>query len=267
MSPRDERTGSGARGGTGSGARTSAGDAARTLALLWRVQEPALRGPRPRLDVDAVVAGAIALAGEQGLAALSMRALAARLGVSAMALYGYVPGKDELLDLMLDALYAGMDRPPWEPGAGWRERARAVAEANRALYAAHPWAAAVSTARPPLGPGLMAKYEHELAAFDGTGLGDVERDSALSFLLAFVQGIAVAAADAADAPGTDAEWWEGAGPLLARVVDPERYPLASRVGAAAGEAHGSTYDPAHAYAFGLERVLDGLAALIARGSG
>ena len=267
MSPRDERTGSGARGGIGSGARTSAGDAARTLALLWRVQEPARRGPRPRLDIDAVVAEAIALAGEQGLAAVSMRALAARLGVSAMALYGYVPGKHELLDLMLDALYAGMDRPPWEPGAGWRERARAVAEANRALYAAHPWAAAVSTARPPLGPGLMAKYEHELGAFDGAGLGDVERDSALSFLLAFVQGIAVAAADAADAPGTDAEWWEGAGPLLARVVDPERYPLASRVGAAAGEAHGSTYDPAHAYEFGLERVLDGLAALIARGSG
>jgi hypothetical protein len=48
------------------------------------------------------------------------------------------------------------------------------------------------------------------------------------------------------------------------VVDPERYPLAARVGEAAGEAHGSTYDPAHAYAFGLERVLDGLAVLVDR---
>ena len=89
----------------------------------------------------------------------------------------------------------------------------------------------------------MAKYEHELAAFDGAGLGDVERDAALSFLLAFVQGAAAAAADAAAAPGTDAEWWERAGPLLARAVDPERYPLAARVGAAAGEAHGSAHDP------------------------
>ena len=95
-------------------------------------------------------------------------------------------------------------------------------------------------------------------------MGDVERDCALSFLLAFVQGIAVAAADAEQAPGTDAQWWEQAGPLLAEAVDPERYPLAARVGAAAGEAHGSTYDPAHAYAFGLERVLDGLAALVGR---
>lgn len=246
---------------------TSAGDPARTLALLWRVPPPARRGPRPRLDLDRVVAEAIALADEHGLGAVSMRALAARLGVSAMTLYGYVPGKEELLDLMLDELYASMERPPWDAGAGWRERTKAVAAANRALFAAHPWAAAVSTARPPLGPGLMTKYEHELAAFEGAGLGDVERDSALSFLLAFVRGIALAAAEAASAPGTDAEWWEQAGPLLARVVDPERYPLAARVGAAAGEAHGSTYDPDQAYAFGLERALDGLAALVSAGRG
>jgi len=120
----------------------------------------------------------------------------------------------------------------------------------------------VSTGRPPLGPGSIGKYEHELAAFDGAGLDDIARDSALAFLLAFVQGIAVAAADAVDAPGTDEGWWEEAGPLLARAVDPERYPLAARVGAAAGEAQGSAYDPEHAYAFGLERVLDGLSALI-----
>ena len=243
-------------------ARTSGGDPARTLALLWRAEEPSRRGPRPRLDVDTVVDAAIALAGEQGLEAVTMRALAARLRVSAMTLYGYVPGKDELVDLMLDALFARMRRSPWRADAGWRERARAVAGANRELYAAHPWAAAVSTARPPLGPGLMAKYEHELAAFDDAGLGDVDRDAALSFLLAFVQSTAVAAADAAAAPGTDTEWWERAGPLLARAVDPESYPLAARVGAAAGEAHGSAFDPEHAYAFGLERVLDGLAALI-----
>ena len=200
--------------------RTSGGDPARTLALLWRAEAPSRRGPRPKLDLDVVVGAAIALAGERGLEALTMRALAARLRVSAMTLYGYVPGKDELVDLMLDALYVRMDRPAWRAGSGWRARARAVAGANRALYAAHPWAAAVSTARPPPGPGLMAKYEHELAAFDGAGLDDVERDAALSFLLAFVQG------------------------------------------AAAGEAHGSAHDPAFAYAFGLERVLDGLAALI-----
>jgi AcrR family transcriptional regulator len=242
--------------------RTSGGDPTRTLALLWRDAAPSRRGPRPRLDVDGVVAAAIALADEQGLATVTMRALAERVGVSTMTLYGYVPGKEVLIDLMLDALYAAMPRASWPARQGWRARARAVAEANRALYAAHPWAAAVSTARPPLGPGLMAKYEHELAAFEGAGLDDVDRDAALAFVLAFVQGAASAAADAQAAPGTDAEWWASAGPLLARVMDEERYPLAVRVGAAAGEAQDAAHDPDRAYAFGLERVLDGLAALV-----
>ena len=240
--------------------RTGGGDPARTLALLWREVERPRRGPRPRLDVDAVAGAAIAIADAEGLDAVSMRALAERLGVSAMTLYGYVPGKAELLDVMLDALYLAMPREPWPPAMSWRERAAAVAAANRALYAAHPWAAAISTARPPLGPGQMAKYEHELGAFDGTGLDDVEMDAALTFLLGFVQGIAVAGGRGA--AGGDAAWWEEAGPLLARVISPERYPLASRVGTAAGEAQGSAYDPDHAFEFGLERVLDGLAALV-----
>ncbi len=237
-------------------------DVARTLTLLWREAEPPRRGPRPRHSVDDVVDAAIAIADADGLDAVTMRAVAERLGTSPMSLYTYVPGKAELLDLMLDALYLAMGRKPFR--LRWRARLRAVAEANRELYARHPWAARVSTARPPLGPGLMAKYEYELAAFDGLGLSDVEMDAALTFLLAFVQGNAVAAQEHADAPGTDADWWATAGPLLARVVDPERYPLASRVGSAAGAAQGGAYDAEHAYAFGLERVLDGIAALIDR---
>ncbi len=204
----------------------------------------------------------MALADEEGLDAVTMRALAARLGVSAMTLYGYVPGKRELLDLMVDALYLAMPRPPWPRRQRWRARLRAVAEANRALYEAHPWAASVSTARPPLGPGVMAKYEHELEALEGSGLGDLEMDAALTFVLGFVQ--ANAATALAPPEETDAEWWAAAGPLLARVITAEQYPLASRVGSAAGEAQGAAYDPRRAYEFGLERVLDGLAALVER---
>ncbi len=237
-------------------------DVARTLALLWREAEPPRRGPRPRHSVDDVVDAAVAIAAADGLEAVTMRAVAERLDTSPMSLYTYVPGKAELLDLMLDALYLAMARKPFR--LQWRARLRAVAEANRDLYARHPWAARVSTARPPLGPGLMAKYEHELAAFDGLGLSEVEMDAALTFLLAFVQANAVAAQDHASAPGTDADWWATAGPLLARVVQPERYPLASRVGSAAGAAQGGAYDAERAYAFGLDRVLDGLAALIDR---
>ena len=198
-----------------------------------------------------MVEAAIALADADGLESVTMRAVAERLGVSPMTLYTYVPGKAELLDLMLDALWLAMPRPAHLDD--WRERVRAVADANRALFAAHPWAARVTTARPPLGPGLMAKYEHELGAFDG--LSDLARDAALTHVLGFVQGIA--AQEPAEDP--DLEWWEAVGPLLAELVTAEDYPLATRVGSAAGEAQGGAYDAERAYAFGLELILEGLA--------
>jgi AcrR family transcriptional regulator len=196
-----------------------------------------------------------------------MRKVAQALGVVAMTLYTYVPGKAELLDLMLDAAYALMERAP-TAGLPWRDRVAAVAAENRRLFERHPWAARVSTVRPLLGPGQMAKYEHELSALDGLGLSDVEVDASLTHLLSFVQAWARSAADAraaeADSALTDEQWWATNAPLLERVLDPAAYPLATRIGSAAGAAHGTAYEPGHAYEFGLERVLDGLAALIER---
>ncbi|RKN43840.1 TetR/AcrR family transcriptional regulator [Streptomyces hoynatensis] len=246
--------------------RSGAGDPGRTLELLWR--EPghgrAGRGPKPGLSVDRVVEAAIELADEDGLDALTMRRLADRLGVNPMTLYTYVPGKAELLDLMLDELYRRMDRTEHPAGTPWRTRLTAVAEENRSLFRRHPWAAALPTTRPPLGPGLMAKYEHELRAFEGLALDDVERDAALTHLLSFVRATARGAEETRTARGdsgvSDEEWWAANAPLLQRVLDPARYPLATRVGTAAGSAHGAAYDPDHAYRFGLRLVLDGLAA-------
>jgi AcrR family transcriptional regulator len=245
--------------------RTSAGDPARTLALLWRVDQRARRGPERGLDLDTIVGRATALADQEGLEAVTMRRLAQGLGVSTMALYTYVPGKDELIDLMVDAAYQRMPRAD-TTGQPWRQRLIAIADDNRALYLAHPWASSVSTLRPPLGPGLMAKYEHELAALDGLGLTDLEMDDALTYLLSFVQANARAANDAHAAQLAsamdDQQWWAANAPLLARILDERAYPLAARVGSAAGAAHGSAHDPDHAYSFGLDRVLDGLAAII-----
>jgi hypothetical protein len=140
-----------------------------------------------------------------------------------------------------------------------------------ALFEAHPWAATISTIRPPLGPGQIAKYEHELSAFDGLGLDDVTVDDCLAYLLSFVQACARAAADARDMQRDtavdDEQWWAANAPLLARVFDESAFPRAARVGAAAGAAHGSTYGPRHAYGFGLQRVLDGLATLIGSAPG
>ncbi|MGH3168173.1 MAG: TetR/AcrR family transcriptional regulator [Trebonia sp.] len=248
-------------------ARTGTGDPARTLLLLWR--DPAVvprHGPRQGLSIDQVIDAATVLADAEGLDAVTMRKVAASLGVVPMTLYTYVPGKAELLDLMLDAAYQAMPRAH-TVGTPWRERLSAVAAENRALFEAHPWAAAVSTTRPPLGPGLMAKYEHELSALDGLGLDDVEMDSALTHLLTFVQAWARDAVDTEAArqdTGDDEQWWAAYEPLLRRVLDPRAYPLATRVGTAAGSAYGAAYSPEHAYDFGLRTVLDGLEALISR---
>lgn len=242
-------------------------EARRTIDLLWfpdAVEKR--RGRRPGLSVPQVVATGIALADAEGLEAVTMRRVAQELGVVPMTLYTYVPDKATLLDLMLDRVYLAMPRAE-RPGQPWRDRLAAIAEENRRLYAEHPWAVELPAGRPPLGPGLMAKYEHELKAFDGCGLDDVATDSALTFLIGFVQSSARADADAraeqARSGTDDAGWWEQHEPALSVVFDEEAYPTAARIGAAAGAAQGSAFNPGHAYAFGLERVLDGLGVLIA----
>lgn len=249
-------------------ARTSAGDPVRTMELLWRQPgaRPAQRGPRQGRTVDEVVAAAITVADEEGLDATTMRRVAQALGIGAMSLYTYVPGKAELLDLMLDSVFGQMPRPDLSE-LPWRARLEAVARDNLTLYERHPWVLAVSTTRPPLGPGVLAKYEHELRAFEGLGLDDVEMDAALTYLLGFVHASARSAADARSAQSeamTDEQWWAVSSPLLARVIDEAAYPTASRVGAAAGAVHQAPYSTGHAYDFGLQRVLDGLQVLIER---
>src|SRR5258708_6849397 len=168
--------------------RSSAGDPARTPALLWREGRAQRRhGPPQGLSIDAVVRAATDLADREGLDALTMRRVAQALGVAPMTLYTYVPGKAELLDLMLDAAYGSMPRTDTS-GQPWRRRLTTIAQENKDLFANHPCVPNVSTIRPPLGPGMMKKYEHELSALDGLGLADVAPHASLPFVLGFVPG-------------------------------------------------------------------------------
>lgn len=236
--------------------------------LLWRDHPAAprggTRGPRSRVTTGAVVEAASALADAEGLPAVTVRRLGETLGISTMSVYTHVNSRDDLLVLMADAAWAAMPLP--DHTGGWRACVRRVAEANLALLVEHPWLLEIDDDRTAFGPGTIAKYDHELGAFEGTGLGDVERDAALTFVLGFVEACAHAAARARaaehDSRLSDAQWWEAHAPELARVFDPARYPLATRVGAAAGEYHQAAFAPEFGYRFGLARVLDGLEALI-----
>jgi AcrR family transcriptional regulator len=248
------------------------GDPARSLALLWRTRERSTRGRKAELSVDRIVQAAIEVADAEGLPALSMRRVAERLGVGTMSLYTHVPGKAELLDVMLDTVLGETARPEELPG-GWRARLEQIARENWALFHRHPWMLQIATARPPLGPNVTAKYDYELRAVDGIGLTDVEMDSVLSLVLAHTAGAARSAIEAAQVARqsgeSDEQWWEARAPLLDKILDARRFPTAARVGQAAGEEYGAASDPEHAFEFGLQRVLDGIEALVEerRGTG
>ncbi len=244
---------------------TGSGDPARTLALLWRTQERTSRKGKPDLSVDRIVRAGIELADADGLKALSMRRVAESLGVGTMSLYTYVPGKGELIDVMVDTVQSETGRSPITDG--WRAHLTYVARENLALYRTHPWLLQVAPNRTVLGPRVAAKYDYELQALEGIGLSDVEMDSVLNLVLGHVQnsarGLTSAQETERETGLTDQQWWDAAAPFLMKVFDPARYPLASRVGNAVGEAHQSAFSPEHSFEFGLEMILDGVAKLIA----
>lgn len=193
-----------------------------------------------------------------------MRALGEKLGVSAMSLYRYVPGKPELLDLLLELAYAEL--PHDLPAGAWRVRLRRVARDTWDLYLRHPWMLEVSMYRASLGPHSIYKYERELSAVSDAGLTDLEMDLVVATVSDYVRGAAsraVEARTAGQATGrSDEEWWALHSGLLQQLVDPNVFPLAVRIGAKAGAEYGATTEPALAFEFGLERLIEGIQAFL-----
>ncbi|TDD61912.1 TetR/AcrR family transcriptional regulator [Kribbella antibiotica] len=244
---------------------SGSGDPAKSLELLWRRQKQPTRGPKPALTVDGIVEAALRVADAEGIGAMSMRRVADELGAGAMTLYRYVPGKGELLDVMLDTVYGELPKRV-VPG-DWRARLDEVARENRELYLQHPWMLHVAVSRPPLGPQVMAKYEWELGAVEGIGLSDVEMDATVALINGYVHGAVRAAVEARQVIQhsgiTDKEWWLAHVPHLDRIADAQAFPLSSRVGSTVGEEFDAPYDSDHAFEYGLARLLDGVAKLVA----
>ncbi|MET7283984.1 TetR/AcrR family transcriptional regulator [Kribbella sp. NPDC005582] len=243
---------------------TGSGDPAKSLELLWRKRPQPTRGPKPALTVEGIVEAALRVADAEGIAAMSMRRVADELGAGAMTLYRYVPGKAELLDVMLDTVYGELPKRV-VPG-DWRAKLDEVARENRELYLKHPWMLHVAVSRPPLGPQVMAKYEYELAAVEGIGLSDVEMDATVALINGYVHGAVRAAVEARQviqhSGMTDKQWWLAHVPHLDRIADIDSFPLATRVGTAVGDEFDAPYDSDHAFEYGLGRLLDGVAALV-----
>ncbi|RJL27255.1 TetR/AcrR family transcriptional regulator [Bailinhaonella thermotolerans] len=257
------------------------GDTARSMELLWRGAGPARTapGPKPGLSVEAIVEAGVAVADEEGLAALSMRAVGQRLGRTGMALYTYVPGKNELLDLMYDRVLGELPGE-YDLAAGWRAALTAWARDLREFYLRHPWVLQLSQARPVLGPNEYRMLETLVAVLRGTGLGPAGLRPIVATLFNVVAGAARTTAEARQAGRatgvSDEDWWNARTGLLQELEPafPERFPgvvwLESGAQAPPPAEDGTPYlehQAARAFQAGLALVLDGIEAAVRRGGG
>jgi AcrR family transcriptional regulator len=238
------------------------------LRLLWRYDDGAApstrRGRKQRLTVDDVVDGAMRIADRDGLNGLTMRLLAADLGLGAMSLYTYVPGRDELVVLMVDRALGRRELPAMPddlPG-----RMALIARVQYEICQEHPWLLDIYGLRAWVGPGASDLYEWQLSGIEGVGLDDIEMDQTVALLTAFAGSVVRAqqrmGQDERTSGLTQADWWAANADELDVVMAGHEYPLAGRVGASAGEAYQAATDPAREMEFGLARIIDGLISYI-----
>ncbi|MGC4941222.1 TetR/AcrR family transcriptional regulator [Kribbella sp. DT2] len=216
------------------------------------------------LTLEAIVSAAVALGDEEGPDAISMRGTAARLGAGAMSLYRYVAGREVLVDLMVDHVFA--EQPLPEPGpAGWRDKLELSAWAEWAVYRAHPWSARLvaSITRPPLAPNVMAYTDWRMRAVDGLGLPFPVMIQVAIMLSTHLQGVALglhAETEAASRLSRE-EWTALRQEALSTALAARELPMISRFGPAEYDA----VTPERMFEFGLGRLLDGIAAMIGPG--
>ncbi len=146
------------------------------------------RGPRPRHTRRQVIEAAISIADEQGLDAVTIRAVATRLGAGAMSLYSYVPDKQALVYDMVERVSEELAVPP-EPSGDWRADLRLLARQQRAMLHRHPWLITALSHRQPLGPATLAYLEFTLAALEPTGLDAGARLEAVALLNGFIANL------------------------------------------------------------------------------
>lgn len=223
------------------------------------------RERRPRetdrgLSRESVVRAAVRVADAEGLRALSMRRVAAEFGVSSMALYRHVAGKDELVLLMADAAFAGIELPEPAPD-GWRARMEAGARLQWELYRRHPWLAQyLSITRPQPMPRAMALIEWTMARV--TGIDPVTLIHMAITLLNHVLATAAGFEDDLEAEqetGLDRNQWMAAmEPVFEGILTSGSYPMYAGIsGADEGAVNLESI-----FEFGLARLLDGMATLI-----
>jgi AcrR family transcriptional regulator len=241
----------------------------KSVAAAWGVREQPRKGPKPALTLDRIVEAAIRVADTDGLDAVSMGRVAAEAGTAPMSLYRHVASKDELIAHMVDAAWGTMSYSPAEAmaaGEGWRSALARCAWELRYAARRHPWVVRVPVRSLPIMPNEIAWFDSALTCMRGTGLSEARKASVILLLSGYVRNLSMVESDvmaAVIASGqTPLEWMGGWAAMIRDVADRERFPaLAAFMDAGVFEVDD---DPDDEFIFGLDRILDGVEALIGR---
>jgi AcrR family transcriptional regulator len=229
---------------------------------VWMRPEQPARGPRPSFSRAQLTEAAIRIADAEGLEAISMRRVAAEIGSGTMSLYRYISTKDDLIDLIIDAVAVEYIPPGTEPTGDWRADLRALAVRSREAMHRHPWLAGLNGgARQGSGPNRIRLTETALSMVDGLGLSVDAMLTLVGTLFAYVNGFVAAELSETEALRrtglTLAEWMEVQGPYIQSVLQSGDYPLFTRLTVEGGREY---TDSGERFAYGLDRLLDGIAA-------
>ncbi len=210
--------------------------------------------PRETLSRERVLRAAMALADERGIEALTMRELGGRLGVEAASLYNHVSGKDDILAGLADLVIAEIDLP--SEGVAWREAMRRRAMSARALFARHPWAAALIDTRMQGEPSGLAYADRVLGTLLRAGLSPAVAGNAFLVLDSYIYGYErqrsiLTRDDGGDSTDTAQE--------VGDAIPPGAFPALAQVAAAYAER---PFDEDAGFAFGLDLLLDGIDRLL-----
>lgn len=224
---------------------------------IWGRPEAAAYGPRPAHSRDAVAGAGVRIADAEGIAAVSMRRVAAELNAGTTSLYRYLKSKDELLDLMVDKVLRE-DEPPGPSGA-WKADLRVLAEHARAMMLERPWLAEAMMARPRIGPGALRWSEAWLSIVGDRGRDADEMLTVASTVMKFVFGAVMWELSERGAGYDPQSWMDAQGAYGDAIIAGGRYPHLIRTMV---EAEGPHSADRHQRSFsqGMEHLLNGLEA-------
>jgi AcrR family transcriptional regulator len=204
---------------------------------------------RSPLSRDRVLRAALELADEGGIGALTMQQIGRRLGVEAMSLYRHVRNKDDILDGLVDLVFAEIELPT--DRSSWRAVLRARSISARVALRRHPWAITLMESMTP-GPASLRSRDDTLSVLLDAGFSAAMATHAHNILDSYVYGFAL---QEAQMPFSNAEELAAMGEDLLAQVPADTYPSFVRV---AAELLASGFDYGDEFEFGLDLILEGI---------